>query len=137
MDQPRPTWTILTPELEQRILDYAGQGLTGRKISLQPDIEASHQTVNKFLRDYRQARAETTRAIVHEHLSATLPSDLEQLDKLSARLEAMRGKAEGEGLPVLELKVIDQQVKTIALKLKHSGAEEEDAASRLIAALSE
>ncbi len=127
----------LTPELERRVLELAGQGLSTRKIADQPDIPVSHHTVNRFLKEHRQARAETTRAIVHEYLSATLPSDLEQLDKLSARLEAMRGKAEFADMPILELRVIDQQVKTIALKLKHSGAEEDDAASRLIAALSE
>lgn len=128
----------LTPDIEKRILKYAGQGLSGRKIAEQIDITVSQVTVNRFLRDHRRDRAETTKAIVREHLSATLPTDLEMLDKLTLRLEVMRQTAEDMGLAGanMELGIIDRQVKTIGLKLRYSGAEEDDSAQRLIDALS-
>ena len=75
---------------------------------------------------------------MREHLSTTLPTDLEQLDRLTARLEKMRKGAEDMGLGgvSLELNIIDRQVKTIGLKLKYSGAGEDDSAQRLLDALS-
>lgn len=137
MEQHEPRRGTLTPEQEQRILDYAGQGFSGRRIAEQPDIVVSQQTVNRYLREHRQERSETSRAIVREHLSATLPTDLERLDQLSARLEVLRQEAENMGLAGfnMEMNVIDRQVKTIGLKLKYSGAGEDDSAQRLLDAL--
>lgn len=128
----------LTPDIEKKILMYAAQGLSGRKIAEQPDVPVSQVTVNRFLRDHRRDRAETTKAIVREHLSATLPTDLEMLDRLTMRLEVMRSDAEEMGLAGrnIELQIIDRQVKTIGLKLKYSGADEDDSVQRLLDALS-
>lgn len=124
----------LTPEQERLILGYAGQGMSGRRIAAQADITVSQVTVNRFLREHRQERAETSKAIAREHIAATLPGDLQQLDALTARLEVMRVEAEGMGLAGfnMEMQVIDRQVKTIGLKLKYSGAGEDDSAQRLI-----
>lgn len=136
----------LTPDIEKKILRYAAQGLSGRKIAEQPDVPVSQVTVNRFLRDHRRDRAETTKAIVREHLSATLPTDLEMLDRLTARLEVMRQAAEAAGEDAdpdearkarnQELLIVDRQVKTIGLKLKYSGADEDDSVQRLLDALS-
>lgn len=132
------TGSGLTPATEQRILTYAGQGLSGRKIAEQPDIPVSQVTVNRFLQAHRRERAETSKAIVREHLSATLPTDLEQLDRLTQRLEVMRQQAEDMGIGGfnMEVQVVDRQIKAIGLKLKYSGAGEDDSAQRLIDALS-
>jgi len=129
---------LLTPEQEDLILRYAAQGLSSRKIAERPDIRVAKSTINRFLSDRRRERAEATKDIVRGHLAATLPTDLEMLDKLTRRLEVMRAEAEGMGLAGfnMELQVIDRQVKTIGLKLKYSGADEDDAAQRLIEALS-
>ena len=128
----------ITPDQERRILAYAGQGLSGRKIAEKDDITVGSATVNRYLKDHRRDRAEMTKALVREHLSATLPSDLERLDSLAQRLETMRQDAERMGFAGVnhELQVIDRQVKTIGLKLKYSGADEDDSAQRLIEALS-
>jgi transposase len=129
-DTPR-----LTPEIEDRILEYAGQGMSGRKIAEQPDIPVSQKTVNGFLKDHRRERSDATKAIVHEHLAATLPKDLDHLAQLQARLEAIRAANEYD--TKLELSVIDRQLKAVDLKLKYSGAGEDDSAARLLEALSD
>lgn len=121
--------------------------MSGRQIAEQADVPVSQVTVNRFLQKHRQERAETTKAIVREHLGATLPNDLEMLDKLTARLEDLRQTVEAEAEQTsdpkhvvkarnFELQIIDRQVKTIGLKLKYSGADEDDSAQRLIDALS-
>lgn len=136
--QPPDSRNPLTPQQEELILKLAAQGLSGRKIAERPEIQVSFNTVNRFLKDRRRERAEATKDIVRGHLAATLPTDLEMLDKLTRRLEVMRGEAEQMGLAGfnMEMQVIDRQVKTIALKLRYSGADEDDAAQRLIEALS-
>lgn len=129
----------LTTEQEKQILKYAATGMSGRTIAEQTNITVSQATVNRFLREHRKARAETTKAIVQEHLSATLPADLEQIDRLNARLEKMRARVEaiGASLPMpLELSIIDRQFKAIDLKLKYSGAGEKNEVAELLERLS-
>lgn len=126
----------MNSKTKQKILAYVSEGMGPRKISEQPDIPVSHATVSRFLREHRQERAETTKEIVREYLAATLPTDLEMLDHLTARLEVIRKDAENESDTKTELQTIDRQVKTIGLKLKYSGAGEDDSAQRLIEALS-
>ncbi|GAA4002780.1 hypothetical protein GCM10022631_11880 [Deinococcus rubellus] len=138
MTQPDDSRNPLTPQQEELILKLAAQGLSGRKIAERPEIQVSYSSVNRFLKDRRRERAEATKDIVRGHLAATLPTDLEMLDKLTRRLEVMRQDAEQMGLAGfnMEMQVIDRQVKTIGLKLKYSGADEDDSAQRLIEALS-
>lgn len=123
----------LDPEQEERILAFSAAGLTVREIAEQKGVHVSRTTIGRFLKECRRERAATTKSVVHECIAATLPSDIERLDAISRDLEFMRR----DSVDTREiLQIVDRQLKTIALKLKHSGAQEDDSAQRLIELLS-
>jgi hypothetical protein len=85
-------------------------------------VTISYRSIANFVKDVRQERAEATRALVQEHIKATVPTDLETLDMLINR---EREWFNDEGLKVSEKLMVAKELRqTIDTKLKYSGAGE-------------
>lgn len=75
-----------------RVLALSGEGKTTHEISQILNEEAageytiSQPTVSRWLKGVRQERGEQTRQIVHDHLRATVPTDLESINQVQSWL---------------------------------------------------
>ena len=118
---------IVQLELEKLVLSLAAKGMSSREISKeikeQKNIIVSYVTVNKFLQETREERAETSKRIIQETIQKTIPTDLENLDNMNNKLlewfndENMKKSQ--------RIQIYNSLLKGIELKLKHSGAGED------------
>lgn len=113
-------------KLEKEVLDWSGQGMSSREISEKiaetKNLVVSYGAIASFLKSVRKERAETSRAIVQEHMQKTLPDDLELLDEMNQELA---GWFKDESLSKRErLRIYDSLLRGIDMKLKNSGAGE-------------
>jgi hypothetical protein len=100
---------ILKYELGPRTIELSVSHTTGQIADiLKEDLSRrgisdtiSQPTVARFLRTIREERSDQAKAIVHEYLKATLPSDLHLLDEaLGFHVAIARDQGEGtEGSP--------------------------------------
>ena len=116
------------------VLELSGQGKGSREIAQELErvhnVKIAYTSVNNWLKSVRQERAETTKAVVQEAIKATVPRDMEILDEQIAQMDAWR---KDERLKIGDrLCVISEQRKTIAEKLKYSGAGEPDDKDKVI-----
>ena len=74
--------------LQERTLALAGEGATTDAIAdiLTKELDGkdtiSQSTVSRWLKAERKERSEQTRSIVHDHIKATVPKDLDALDEV-------------------------------------------------------
>jgi transposase len=112
-------------KLEKEVLDWSGQGMSSREISekiAEKNLVVSYGAIASFLKSVRKERAETSRAIVQEHMQKTLPDDLELLDEMNQELAEW---FKDESLSKRErLRIYDSLLRGIDMKLKNSGAGE-------------
>lgn len=101
-------------------------------------IDISHNAIAKWLKGTRQERREQTKAVVQEHIKATVPRDLELLDaiiddlrqiyfseKPAAVLDPNGELREVHYLPLGDKLAVSREIRqTVATKLKYSGAGE-------------
>ncbi|MGM0642021.1 MAG: hypothetical protein ACQESN_11440 [Thermotogota bacterium] len=118
---------IVQFELESKVLSLASQGMSSRDISKEikktENKNISYVAVNKFLQETREERAESSKRIVQEHIQKTMPSDLENLDNMNEEL--LKWFKDTNIKKSQRLQVYNSLLKGIELKLKHSGASEE------------
>lgn len=112
--------------LEKDVLDWASQGMSSRDISAkimeEKKIYISHASIVSFIKLMREERAETSRAIVQEHMQKTLPNDLELVDEMNGELSKWFND---KSLSKRErLRIYDSLLRGIEMKLKNSGAGE-------------
>lgn len=116
----------ITPEIGEEILRMSTT-MSNRQIAeelTRRGTKISHTAVSKFIKEQRQERAETTKAIVQEYIRTTVPTDLEILEQIRDQLNDWR---QNDDLRVTErLMVIDRLNKVIETRLKYSGAEEQN-----------
>jgi len=122
---PKPS-KIEQHGLEKEVLDWTSQGMSSRdisaKISEERDLSISHRAIAAFIKSVREERAETSRAIVQEHMQKTLPNDLELVDEMNSELSKW---FKDESLSKRErLRIYDSLLRGIEMKLKNSGAGE-------------
>jgi len=122
---PKPS-KIEQHGLEKDVLDWTSQGMSSRDISAkimeEKKIYISHSSIVSFIKSVREERAETSRAIVQEHMQKTLPDDLELLDEMNQELSEW---FKDESLSKRErLRIYDSLLRGIDMKLKNSGASE-------------
>lgn len=120
--------------LGEYVLQLAGEGKGSRDIAEMLNtvkgVKISYVSVASWLKSVRKERAETTKAVVQETIKATVPRDLEILDEQIAQMDAWR---KDDRLKIGDrLCVISEQRKTIAEKLKYSGASEQDDKDKVI-----
>lgn len=88
-------------------------------------LEISHVSVHKLIKGIRKEQAEQVKAVVQEHIRATVPTDLEILQRIRDQLDA---RAQDGQLRISErLQVIDRLTRVIDTRLKYSGAGQQDA----------
>jgi intein-encoded DNA endonuclease-like protein len=112
--------------LEKDVLDWTSQGMSSRDISAkimeEKKIYISHASIVSFIKFIREERAETSRAIVQEHMQKTLPNDLELVDEMNGELSKW---FKDKSLSKRErLRIYDSLLRGIEMKLKNSGAGE-------------
>jgi len=79
-------------KLTERTLALAGEGRTTNEIAQVLTKElggrdtVSQPTVARFLKGVRQERSEQTKQVVHDHIKATVPADLQALDEIEGFL---------------------------------------------------
>ncbi len=122
---PKPS-KIEQHSLEKDVLDWTRQGMSSReiaaKIGEEKGLNISHRAIAAFIKSVREERAETSRAIVQEHMQKTLPDDLEILDEMNQELSEW---FKDESLSKRErLRIYDSLLRGIDMKLKNSGAGE-------------
>lgn len=122
---PRPN-KVEQYKLEKEVLDWTSQGMSSRdiskKITEEKNLDVSYGAIASFLKSVREERAETSRAIVQEHMQKTLPDDLELLDEMNQELSEW---FKDESLSKRErLRIYDSLLRGIDMKLKNSGAGE-------------
>jgi intein-encoded DNA endonuclease-like protein len=122
---PKPS-KIEQHSLEKDVLDWTRQGMSSReiaaKIGEEKGLNISHRAIAAFIKSAREERAETSRAIVQEHMQKTLPDDLELLDEMNQELSEW---FKDESLSKRErLRIYDSLLRGIDMKLKNSGASE-------------
>lgn len=115
--------------LGSEILELASKGKSSREIVAilaAKGYAISQPSVARYLASVRRERAEATKAIVRDHIRATVPSDLAALDTIIAQ-EMAWFRDESRKLSE-RLAVAKELRQTIDTKLKYSGAGEEAAA---------
>lgn len=122
---PKPS-KIEQHGLEKDVLEWTSQGMSSRdisaKISEEKDIYISHTSISSFIKSVRDERAETSRAIVQEHMQKTLPNDLQLVDEMNSELSKW---FRDNSLSKRErLRIYDSLLRGIEMKLKNSGAGE-------------
>lgn len=119
---------IVQYELENKVLSLASQGMSSRDIEKvikkEEKKNVSYVAINKFLQETREERAESSKRLVQEHIQKTMPSDLENLDNMNEEL--LKWFKDTKIKKSQRLQVYNSLLKGIELKLKHSGASEED-----------
>jgi len=81
--------------LEERVLALAAEGRNTYQIAARITEELdgkdtiSQPTVARWLKRTRRERSEQTRALVHEHIKAAVPKDLEALEEIEGFLMAV------------------------------------------------
>lgn len=96
-------------------------------------VNISYQAINNFVKGVRAERAEQTKAIVQEHIKATMPTDLDTLDRLiKQELEWFDDPEQKHNLKISEkLQVAKELRQTIDTKLRYSGAAEPTGGNKL------
>ena len=122
---PKPS-KIEQHGLEKDVLEWTSQGMSSRDISAkimqEKGIHISHTSISSFIKSIREERAETSRAIVQEHMQKTLPNDLQLVDEMNSELSKW---FKDESLSKRErLRIYDSLLSGIEMKLKNSGAGE-------------
>ena len=122
---PKPS-KIEQHGLEKDVLEWTSQGMSSRdisaKISEEKDIYISHTSISSFIKSVRDERAETSRAIVQEHMQKTLPNNLQLVDEMNSELSKwFRDKSLSKRE---RLRIYDSLLRGIEMKLKNSGAGE-------------
>lgn len=110
------------------VLKLASEGKSTRAISahlVTLGVTASHNAVAKLLKQLRTERADIAKAVVREELSTTLTADVRRLERLVKKTLAKIRKCTNDDL---YCRLVEQCRKLIDTKLKHSGADEPDAA---------
>lgn len=115
--------------LSEKVLELATTN-TSRGISMylqkQHNVDISHVAVARYIQGTRKERAETTKALVQETIKATVPKDLELLERLrDEQAELVFNPITKSEDPELWLKATKELRATIESRLKHSGAEEQ------------
>lgn len=80
-------------------------------------ITTTHAAVQRAIKPLRELRAELTREVLKERINATLPTQLESLDQLIAKVAANAAGAS----PMVQRKGLDTITKALAMKLRFSG----------------
>lgn len=83
-------------------------------------VDVSHVAVARYIQGMRKERAEATKAVVQEHIRATVPTDLQTLDQIIAQ-EVDWFKSVDLDIAA-KLAVAKELRQTIDTKLKYSGA---------------
>ena len=122
---PKPS-KIEQHGLEKDVLEWTSQGMSSRDISAkimeERKIHISHTSISSFIKAVREERAETSRAIVQEHMQKTLPNDLQLIDEMNSELSKW---FRDNSLSKRErLRIYDSLLRGIEMKLKNSGAGE-------------
>ncbi|HPI17997.1 MAG TPA: hypothetical protein PK396_09740, partial [Mesotoga sp.] len=93
-----------------------------KKIAEEKNLDVSYGAIASFLKSVREERAETSRAIVQEHMQKTLPNDLQLVDEMNSELSKwFRDKSLSKRE---RLRIYDSLLRGIDMKLKNSGAGE-------------
>ncbi|NPV72111.1 MAG: hypothetical protein HPY55_16010 [Firmicutes bacterium] len=88
-------------------------------------LEVSHVSVHKLIKGIRKEQAERVKAVVQEHVSATLPRDLDILDEVIRKEKEWFDR---EDLKISEKLLVAKELRqAIDTKLKYSGAGEQEA----------
>ena len=101
-------------------------------------VEIGHVAVARYIQGMRQERAQATKALVQEHIKATVPKDLELLDAIIEDLRkhyfeeqsAVISDDAGNKLALSDKLAVSREIRqTVATKLRYSGAGEPGASS--------
>lgn len=119
---------IIQFQLEDKVLSLASQGMSSREIekSLKEteNKNISYVAINKFLQETREERAETSKRIVQEHIQESIPDDLNNLDYMNSQL--LKWFNDSNLKKSQKLKIYNSLLRGIDLKLRYSGADDEN-----------
>lgn len=74
-------------------------------------VSITKQALSKIVRRHRTERADTAKVIAREHIAATLPRDLAEMDRIQARNIELLERAQTEALENASQANIDKVVK--------------------------